>query len=626
MTGPCVRVGRAVRMPREVPLGRYVAYMPTSAMARRVTAWARLLERGAEGDEFTFACGGGPEGCAEARAELDGDEVLLTPLPAEQTLHALMDHLSLVRAEGLVTSLRRADLPWAAEVDRLLEVMRAPNCETFVDLGGPVEPEDVRRILVVMTGGPHDETAVRCAVRLAEALDGTVTVARIEPDVGEASAKLGERALDHLLHEADLDDCARIERRVVVDTHPIRGILASYEEHDLVLVGMDDLTMLKNVEKPLASASIAVVKRTPPLRTRRRASWLPQVSPGDYADLMQQLRVGSRWSADFVMMLGLASAVASLGLMQNSPAVVIGSMLLAPLMTPMIGFGLSLLQANGKLARASGKAISLGFLLTLGVSMLLGFLDPGDTLAPEVLARGSPNLFDLGIALFAAMAAGYALARPTLAGAVAGVAIATALVPPVCACGISLANGIRDLLTSQSDAGRLVAQDSFMNALGAALLFVTNLFAIILSSALVFSLMGISVPRTFSRARRVARAGTIALVIALGLLCIPLGIILKSQMEVGRAQPLGHPVARHVVQVAMDYVEEDADVRVMFMARSSVRPLMVVYLATRRTLKKEYIHGLRDRLREASDDPELEIAIIGVRWSDETSKDDERED
>lgn len=607
-------------------MSRFVAYMPGPEAAKRVVGWARLLDEGEAADDYTFACGGGSEGCAAAKEVLGDPAFDATPIAANQSLSGLLEHLNLVKAHGLVTSLRSPEDDWAEHYERLLKILRAPSCETFMDLGGPVDPEDVRRVLVVLTGSPHDEFAVRTGARIASRAEGTLTVARIEPDVGEASQKLGERALDHVLHAADVHDDESIERRVIVDSHPIRGMVSSYDGHDLTIVGMGDLRHVRSLGKPLSTTSLAVVKRTPPLRTRRRASWLPQVTPSDYAELVQQLRMGSQWNADFVMMLGLASAVASLGLMQNSPAVVIGSMLLAPLMTPMIGFGLSLLQANGKLARASGKAIGLGFLLTLTVSFGLGFLDPGDTLAPEVLARGGPNLLDLGIALFAAMAAGYALARPTLAGAVAGVAIATALVPPVCSCGISLASGFSALLGADAEFSRIIARESFLNAMGAALLFVTNLFAIILSSALVFSLMGISVPRTFSRARRLARAGTVALVIALCLLCVPLGLYLQTQMEVGRAQPLGHPVARHVAQAAMDYVAKDTDVRVMFMARSSVRPLMVVYLASRRTLKTSYIHGLRAQLRKAVNDEELEIAIIAVRWSDDTDKFDEKND
>ena len=64
------------------------------------------------------------------------------------------------------------------------------------------------------------------------------------------------------------------------------------------------------------------------------SEWLPRINPADHADLIYHLRQGSVWGPDFIGMLGLASAIASLGLLQNSPAVVIGSMLLAPLMTP----------------------------------------------------------------------------------------------------------------------------------------------------------------------------------------------------------------------------------------------------------------------------------------------------
>ena len=79
-------------------------------------------------------------------------------------------------------------------------------------------------------------------------------------------------------------------------------------------------------------------------------SLLTDIDPelADYAELIQGLRRGSRLSADFITMLGLASVVASMGLLQDSPAVVIGSMLLAPLMTPMIGCGLALAQGEAE--------------------------------------------------------------------------------------------------------------------------------------------------------------------------------------------------------------------------------------------------------------------------------------
>jgi uncharacterized membrane protein len=99
-------------------------------------------------------------------------------------------------------------------------------------------------------------------------------------------------------------------------------------------------------------------------------------------------------------MLGLASAIATLGLLQDSPAVVLGSILLAPLMTPMIAGGLALAQANAKLAKTSFTSIFSGFLLTLVISYGVGLLTPGAELTQQVISRGSPNLLNLMIAFF----------------------------------------------------------------------------------------------------------------------------------------------------------------------------------------------------------------------------------
>ena len=149
-------------------------------------------------------------------------------------------------------------------------------------------------------------------------------------------------------------------------------------------------------------------------------------------------------------MLCLAAVVASMGLLQDSPAVVIGSMLLAPLMTPMLGCGLALAQANPRLGNSALASVGVGLLCTLAVSSLIGVVTPGSELTPQILARGNPTALDLVVALASAAAAAYALARPSLVGSIAGVAIATALVPPLCSVGLSL------------------AYLSFANALGAA--------------------------------------------------------------------------------------------------------------------------------------------------------------
>ena len=138
------------------------------------------------------------------------------------------------------------------------------------------------------------------------------------------------------------------------------------------VVGDDDAETARRLASSFnEDVTIAAVRRVPPLRIGYHSDWFPKISNADYADLFRDLRRGSKWGWDFITMLALAAAIASLGLLQNSAAVVIGSMLLAQLMVPMIGFGLALAQANVHLGITCARTIGLGTLLTLGVSFVL---------------------------------------------------------------------------------------------------------------------------------------------------------------------------------------------------------------------------------------------------------------
>jgi uncharacterized hydrophobic protein (TIGR00271 family) len=295
-------------------------------------------------------------------------------------------------------------------------------------------------------------------------------------------------------------------------------------------------------------------------------------------------------------MLGLASAIASLGLLQNSSAVVIGSMLLAPLMTSMIGLGLALGQADARVMRLCGKSIGLGFLLTLAVSYLIGITTPsGATLTEEVLARGGPNVLDLLIAVFAAAAATFAMARPNIAGAIAGVAIATALVPPVCAVGISLANGV------------------WLNAFGASALFFTNLIAIIVMSSFTFSLLGITASRARPRHRRRAQLGRWSLVVLLLALAGPLSETLVAQLEAGKSVALAYPVTSAVQRAVIERVTQDEGVELMFIARPRAERRVMIHVASRDELPLSYANELRKIVRDAMYDAELPVNVVAVR-------------
>ncbi|MEA5511232.1 TIGR00341 family protein [Crocosphaera sp. UHCC 0190] len=173
-------------------------------------------------------------------------------------------------------------------------------------------------------------------------------------------------------------------------------------------------------------------------------------------------------ASNFSILLILATAIATFGLISNSAATIIGAMIIAPLMGPIISLAYAFVLVEFRLMSYSVIELIFGILLTIAIAFfttqVIGFRIPGS----EILARTQPTLLDLGVAIAAGTAGGFAKIRRSVSEAVPGVAIAVALVPPLCVVGISLA--VYD----------------FRLATGSFLLFLTNLVGIILSAALVF--------------------------------------------------------------------------------------------------------------------------------------------
>ena len=208
----------------------------------------------------------------------------------------------------------------------------------------------------------------------------------------------------------------------------------------------------------------------------------------------------------FVLML-LSATIAGLGLTNDSAAVVIGAMLVAPLMTPILATAAALVQGWWRRSVESLAIVGAGALVAIGVGIAISFLTPslrtGLPLPGELLARTGPNLIDLGIALAAGAAGGFVAVRTEASGALPGVGIAVALVPPLATVGITLGLGEVGL------------------ALGALLLFTTNLVAIELAAGLVFIGAGFAAYRD-EEAQRQARYARIAVALGVILVAIPL--------------------------------------------------------------------------------------------------------
>ena len=575
-----------------------IGFVPSPETAATVVAWVKGLAD--EGEEITLLCyetgfdGRTAQAVREVLTEKSDDAVTLIAIDDPVPVGAVLTHVRKGNVRMLVTGpFSLSTVQGRAQSSD--ELVRASPCLTFAPLYGERSPAEIKRILFVVTGVTHDLSALRLVDKLRERQSIQVTVGAVEEETGAKAGSRGERWIRALLHDAALDE-NRFEIKVVVNQVKVEGLVELFEDQDLVVAGVEAANDLRALQQSLGDASAAIVKRASPVRLSAMGDWMPRINPTDHANLLFNLRQGSIWGPDFIGMLGLASAIASLGLLQNSPAVVIGSMLLAPLMTPMIGLGLALTQANVRLMQVFGTSIGLGFLLTLGVSFLIGIITPsGATLSDEVLARAGPNILDLLVALCAAAAATFAMARPNIAGAIAGVAIATALVPPVCAVGISLAHG------------------EFLNAFGAATLFFTNLLAIIVMSSFTFSLLGIKASPTLTQHRQLAVWGRIGLVVLVLVIAGPLSNKFLLQLEEGKSVPLAHPVTKAVMHALFERVDRDEGVDLTFVARPRAEHRVIIHVASREELPSSYANELRKIVREKMDDPDLPVTVVAVR-------------
>ena len=232
---------------------------------------------------------------------------------------------------------------------------------------------------------------------------------------------------------------------------------------------------------------------------------------------MADLRRSTRLSREFLLLTVLASTIATLGLITDSAAVIIGAMLIAPLLSPIMAIALGALGGRSHLLLRASITLGAGVALSLAVSFAVAWLAlrmPFNVLATiplEVTSRTHPGPFDLAIALAGGAAASYALVRMKGAAALFGVAIATALVPPLCTVGIGLALG---------DAGIWMSSGT---------LFATNTVAIIASATIVFTQLRLR-PRR-SRAGHSGLALTGGLVVALGFVLVPSAVSLAQQSE-----------------------------------------------------------------------------------------------
>ena len=161
----------------------------------------------------------------------------------------------------------------------------------------------------------------------------------------------------------------------------------------------------------------------------------------DDATIAKRLIGGAKIKGPALVILILSIFIASIGLNMNSTAVVIGAMLISPLMGPILAIGFGFATLNFTVAKRGILRLSVQITIAVLASALYFYISPVQTATSELLARTEPNIFDVFIAIFGGLAGIIGQTRKTLDNVIPGVAIATALMPPLCTAGYGLASG-----------------------------------------------------------------------------------------------------------------------------------------------------------------------------------------
>ncbi len=367
---------------------------------------------------------------------------------------------------------------------------RAP-CRTMFLHDDQIRPTDKLRVLVIARNETDDQAALLTGYELVKDVDGELTAMFFEPAIADWATQVGDRILERIVSNELGRNGKDVRRETLLADNVAAGIAKlPPDRYDLILIGsrqrretdraMNAVPGIENSDAP----AIAVVRNRVPLTNRvvQRMqnviqNYVPQLTREDRISLFERVQISSQWNFDFIALTCLSTMIAALGLLDNSIPVVIGAMLVAPLMTPIIAIGLGLAQGNLFLIKSSFRTVSWGFATAFLIGVITGLCaftfanDPQPT--AEMSSRNMPGFVDLMVALVSGIAAAYALGRPNLSSAIPGVAIAAALVPPLATSGLSFALG----------AWRL--------AIGSTLLFLTNMVAIVLAGSIVFWLIGV---------------------------------------------------------------------------------------------------------------------------------------
>lgn len=484
----------------------------------------------------------------EIRAE--GHDIDIKAETSTSVSRGILDGIRETGADLVIIGLkqpRRGQVEMGTVVE---SVLKTATCDVLIYRRGTHEVR-FDKVIVPVDADTQSKVAARMGIRLAARHKTPIEAIHVQP--GNRAQFEGLAMIEQTL--ADLPGHQFVKRTVVNAVDPVASILSRADEDDLVIVGFNKRSdferhifgdiawgMLEKATGTVIMVSRAIGRDTTINRNVRRfLSWIhPVLTRVEQDDIIEMARRNATFTIDYVMLILVSAALATLGLLLNSAAVIIGAMLVAPLMSPLVAMSVTLTVGRVWIAQRAFVTLIVGFVMSLLMAGVLGLLLPTTLPTSEMLARGAPTLLDAAVAFASGVVGAYATARKDIPAALAGVAIAAALMPPVCTIGLGLAFGESSL------------------AFGAALLFLTNIISIIGAGILVFAWLGMRL-RRYDTVRLWRQIVAIALLI---LFAIPVGVELfsltrqTSTHNIVRRE-LGDQLSPNAELVSVEFVQAD---------------------------------------------------------------------
>ncbi|MBD2310614.1 DUF389 domain-containing protein [Desertifilum sp. FACHB-1129] len=313
--------------------------------------------------------------------------------------------------------------------------------------------------------------------------------------------------------------------------------------------------------------------------------WLKD-KPLPLSALNRQLWKSSVPSLNYYLLLALSAIISTLGLLADSAATIIGAMIIAPLIGPIMAIAYAMVLNNRRLLKRASVTLITGVMMTVIVAMAIASLIGLKAIRPEILSRANPSLIDLGVAMAAGAAGAYAKSRWSIADALPGVAIAVALVPPLSTIGIGLS------LQNPSI------------AIGASLLFMTNLTGIIFSGGIVL------LCQRYGNLNR-AKGGLLLAITVLSILGIPLALSLNNLLV---QENVNRELERAIA--SEDFTFPDAEIRVMSVRprRRAISVELDIVTPELASINQEQLAEFQAFLEAELDQPiDLRVQLIPVR-------------